>query len=141
LFAINGLGANDHDPIIPKQHFEAAIEKVSESTTDGAALKVCLAWNVEDRLTIRQFQYMALARFAAMMHKRFMLMKTGFNTSNLQNFRLDEELRSKEMDILALKEELDERKGYELKYKKWKSREPEVTKYLHAYAALVRYEN
>ncbi len=72
------------------------------------------------------------------MHKRFQLLKSSFNASNKEKFKLDEELRSKEYKILALKEEIDNLKIMREKYEKWKTREPEITRYLNGYAALVR---
>jgi hypothetical protein len=85
-----------------------------------------------------QFQFLAIARFAAMMHKRFEMLKTNLNAVNREKFRHAEELRQKELTILRLKEEMDGLRVFERKYNAYKQRVPEITRYLTDYAALVR---
>jgi septal ring factor EnvC (AmiA/AmiB activator) len=81
---------------------------------------------------------MALARYGITMHKRFNMLKSSFNSINTEKSKISEDLRAAELDCHKLREQVQDLKAMEAKYRTWKQREPEIRHYLDSFSSLSR---
>jgi predicted nuclease with TOPRIM domain len=73
-----------------------------------------------------------------MMHRKFNHLKSSFKAVKQDTSRLEEDLRSVELERESLKDRVEKLKLFEQKYQHYMKREPEIRHYLGQYSMLAK---
>jgi hypothetical protein len=142
LYAIYGPSPEECDGRLPRDWFNTPPMRLNDESPVMSALRVRFLFKHTFKCLFNmraQFQYMSLIRYGSMMHRKFNHLKSSFKAVKQDTSRLEEDLRSVELERESLKDRVEKSKLFEQQYQHYMKREPEIRRYLEQYAMLAKY--